>query len=385
MKLQKKLSIIFLSYFAVIFLFIIFILIGLIIEPWTMIKKDSDPATILKLAAESTKIVEEKIQIKDNILDFITKNNGWLQILDENGTVIYKHNVPSLIQEKYAPGELLSIRLSPQKFGYQIYTWYKGDTSPNNFTWIYAVPLEQTIRADMLNDYQKFGVIMTLIFLFTLSSAFYFGVKIGRPLLFALSWIENLSKGIYRKPQVDSMNNNTFNEIIFSLETLSENLKELDEKKKRLDQTREEWIAGISHDMKTPLSSVKGYSELLFAPHYDFSKEQTREYALNINKKATYMQELIEDLNLTFQLSNDGIFLQVEPYDLVELSRRAIIEVMDCKIGQCVDIRLENLDNDKILYPIDKRWLQRALCNLIINAVIHNKEGTQINISILKK
>ncbi len=49
----------------------------------------------------------------------------------------------------------------------------------------------------------------------------------------------------------------------------------------RLETTREEWIAGVSHDVRTPLASVRGYADLLAMP-YDFGSEEVREKALVI-------------------------------------------------------------------------------------------------------
>ena len=67
---------------------------------------------------------------------------------------------------------------------------------------------------------------------------------------------------------------------------------------------RADWIANISHDIKTPLSSIKGYAEFL-EQDYDFSSEDIKSFAGIINNKSDYIKELVEELNLSMKLKNN--------------------------------------------------------------------------------
>jgi K+-sensing histidine kinase KdpD len=49
--------------------------------------------------------------------------------------------------------------------------------------------------------------------------------------------------------------------------------------RRQLEHTREEWITGVSHDLKTPLTSIKGYAHMLEAPDYSWSDDEVREFA----------------------------------------------------------------------------------------------------------
>lgn len=87
-----------------------------------------------------------------------------------------------------------------------------------------------------------------------------------------------------------------------NLNNLAETLKESKNKREELEKMRENWISSISHDVKTPLSSIKGYAEIMKDPKYTFSSDEILEYSKIIYDKSFYIQELVEDLNFTYKL-----------------------------------------------------------------------------------
>jgi len=242
-----------------------------------------------------------------------------------------------------------------------------------------------------MNDYRIWLALIGLSILITIVVAFIFGLHMGKPILYMLSWIDNLSKGIYNEPRNQEerytyRSYRTYEEMITSIKSLSLTLKENDKKKRQLDEAREKWIAGISHDMKTPLSSVKGYADLISAKQYEFNQEQTMEYAKIISEKAAYMEDLIEDLNLTFRLSNNALPIQIEVQNMVELVRRSVIDLMNSGFCDNANVDFKNSEEESILYTVDKIWFKRAIDNLLFNAVVHsNVVGTTINVQIRKK
>lgn len=68
--------------------------------------------------------------------------------------------------------------------------------------------------------------------------------------------------------------------------------------------------------MKTPLSTIKGFAELLKDDNYSFSKDKTKEYSNIIYDKAIYMEELINDLNFSYKIKNNNIPLKLEEINL---------------------------------------------------------------------
>jgi signal transduction histidine kinase len=117
------------------------------------------------------------------------------------------------------------------------------------------------------------------------------------------------SGGKWRRPY------RLFPGVIASLNDLTRTLRQNEEMRRRLEQTREEWIAGVSHDLKTPLASIKGYAHMLEAPEYRWSDEEVREFAGVILEKSGYMEALIDDLSLTYRLKNGALPLALRETD----------------------------------------------------------------------
>lgn len=87
-----------------------------------------------------------------------------------------------------------------------------------------------------------------------------------------------------------------------SLTQLSTKLADNECKIQQSEKLREEWITGLSHDLKTPLSSIYGYSKMLSSKDYEWSQDDVRKFAVTMQEKAEYMDVLIEDLTYTYQL-----------------------------------------------------------------------------------
>jgi signal transduction histidine kinase len=210
-----------------------------------------------------------------------------------------------------------------------------------------------------------------------------------------MDWLQNLANGSYTEP-TDRHGipksklrvsrglrrpYRMYQDVIAALEHLAYALQRGDIQRKRLEQTREEWIAGITHDLRTPLSSVKGYGELFAWADYEWTDSEIRQAGHVISEKATYMDGLVEDLGLTFRLRNDALPLQIEPENIIEVARNVVIALVNHPRSEGQTVEFES-ETDELIYPFDVRWFARALDNLVVNASLHNPVGTTITVSI---
>ncbi len=94
----------------------------------------------------------------------------------------------------------------------------------------------------------------------------------------------------------------------------------------QLDQMRENGLA-MFHDMKTPLASIHGYTELMKDNATELTPQELYEFTSIINRQSVYMKNLLDDLNLTMRLRNQRLHLQFEDVDIVgfirEMTNRA--------------------------------------------------------------
>ena len=137
---------------------------------------------------------------------------------------------------------------------------------------------------------------------------------------------------------------------------------------------RIEWIAGISHDIRTPLSMVMGYVDML-ERNEELAEEERREAAV-IRHQSIVMKELIEDLNLTSRLEYSMQPLRVEKVRPTAVVREvAAAFLSDAKEGELeIEIDLSG-DAEELWIRADEKLLVRTLRNLFHNSLQHGRQG----------
>ena len=147
------------------------------------------------------------------------------------------------------------------------------------------------------------------------------------------------------------------------------------------DNTRAEWIRGISHDIRTPLSMILGYASEI--EETSSLPETTRKQAEIIRRHSEKLKNLVEDLNLTTKLEYSMQPMQKQRLDPVELARQAVSEILNDGLSDKYELELsEDNPGKAITITGDQSLLNRMLCNLIRNCIIHNPDGCRIQVSV---
>ena len=149
---------------------------------------------------------------------------------------------------------------------------------------------------------------------------------------------------------------------------------------KQKEEERTEWIAGVSHDIRTPLAIVLGNAEMIAATT---ESEEIKDCALRIEKQGLRLRRLVENLNLFSKLSFGYGNLEKEKIQVSRFLRKTITEMRN----QTEDERMQfNLDIEEDLQGLvlgfNKNLMERALMNLLYNAVQHNPEGCEITVKL---
>ncbi|MEB2281999.1 HAMP domain-containing histidine kinase [Lysinibacillus xylanilyticus] len=199
-----------------------------------------------------------------------------------------------------------------------------------------------------------------------------------RPLVYVLSRIERLTHFDYSKVRDKNIHHRKtgklkrkfklFQPVDESLNHLSERLDSNERQIKHAEQLREEWITGLSHDLKTPLSSIYGYSTMLASEDYEWTKEEMRVFATTMQEKATYMDALIKDLTYTYQLKNRAIKLE------------KVLIPLNVWLPQFADEQVSVNVYGDVMLEADELLLKRILDNLITNAKKYTPDGTKVNV-----
>lgn len=154
---------------------------------------------------------------------------------------------------------------------------------------------------------------------------------------------------------------------------------------KRFTRKRElariEWIAGISHDIRTPLSVVMGYADTL--EHSEGLSEEARQQAAVIRHQSMVMKELIADLNLTSQLEYSMQALRKEKVRPAEIIRGVAVSFLNDSLpGELeIDMRIEP-DAEQLCINADRQLFVRIFRNLINNSIKHSGKSGSVEIRI---
>jgi two-component system, OmpR family, phosphate regulon sensor histidine kinase PhoR len=149
---------------------------------------------------------------------------------------------------------------------------------------------------------------------------------------------------------------------------------------KKLEQMRKDFVANVSHELKTPVTSIKGFSETLIDGA--MNNPDTLEAFLSIiNKESNRMQSLIQDLLDFSKIEQQEFKLNIQNFDLYELIKEVIM--MLNKKAKSKDIRLEHEFNREELYiQGDHDRLKQVFINIITNAILYTPPNGYVKVSL---
>lgn len=184
--------------------------------------------------------------------------------------------------------------------------------------------------------------------------------------------VKVIAKGNFSK-KVDVKYNNELSDLAKDINYMAEELE-------REEINKNEFITNISHDLRTPLTTLLGYSKMIDEKVYS-NEEDLKRYISIINKKGEYLKVMIEDFFEYAKLSSKDISLEKQKININEL-------VSQLLTGEEIKFNEKNLNlnldlsKERIEVIGDPMLIGRAFDNLISNALKYSKEGTDINIRL---
>ncbi len=164
------------------------------------------------------------------------------------------------------------------------------------------------------------------------------------------------------------------------LNALSEAAMEAAQKQMRSERMRSELITNVSHDIKTPLTSIINFVDLLQKPH---SQAQEREYLEVLQRQSGRMKKLIEDLMELSKASSGSITVNLQTVDAVEAVNQALGEFSD-KLEAAGLTPVFTHPGGTVPIRADGRLCWRVLSNLLSNAVKYALPGTRLYVDLVQ-
>lgn len=298
----------------------------------------------------------------------------WCILVNEDGDIVWSENMPEDIPKHYTINDIARLT----RWFLNDYPVYVRTTDYGLL--ILGIPKNSVGKYDMAYSMKWFDSLpQRLIFILILNIilaaviAFFVGISLYKNLYSLMVGVNDLRQ----EKSVKLREKGIFKELSKNLNNTSRVIERKNAALALRDRARINWIAGISHDIRTPLSVIMGYSEEL-ADMTELS-EQNRQKAESIKQQSVKIKKLIEDLNLISSLEYDMQPSKKSSVRICPMLRQVVSDVMNGSISDKYEINVE-LMNEGVTVSADKNLLERAIFNLINNSISHNENGCKINI-----
>lgn len=297
-------------------------------------------------------------------------DSSWCILINENGDIVWEQNKPPDIPTHYSINDIAvmsrwflndyPVYVRTEDYGLLVLGYPKDYVGKYDLeysmTWFDRLPIK-LLAVLILNI--CLGIVLACIF----------GSNMYRRLKTLTVGIHNLK----REKPVRLKEKGIFRELSKNINDTSNAIEHKNALLAQRDCARQNWIAGISHDIRTPLSIILGYSEQLAL------NEETQENAKVISRQALKIKKLVEDLNLISSLEYDMQTSKKEHVRICSLLRRVVSDILNSGVSDNFTIDMQ-LNCEKAVILGDENLLERALFNIINNSIVHNIDGCNINI-----
>lgn len=328
-----------------------------------------------------------EIQLKqyDDIAEsYLTENSAGMEIVDKDLRVLKSKGIAEVAGYQYSAisfAELISNQQFNIKATYQSIE-ENGET--------YTVLLKQHFtkktasKVSYLSSVYSLSIFATIIIVFLI--IFYTFVRtIYKRIKNAFDLIEaNISKTPHDKSKVD-LSMIKLSESYSVLQSYNNMLDELEQIRKEKDSILNQnktLISNLSHDLKSPITTLKGYSELLIEE--DLSPIQQKDYLMYINQRASDLSELISLLFEQVKFQHPDFNLNLEKEDMNSFLRDLCANYYMIFDKHGFDVNIE-IDESTHIMEFDSTNMKRAFCNLFENCLSHNKVPTKFEVSTFMK
>ena len=179
---------------------------------------------------------------------------------------------------------------------------------------------------------------------------------------------------------VEVVGDDEFADMAANLNRMVEEIRELMDKERESERTKNELITNIAHDLRTPLTSIIGYLELL-SNGASIDPDMQKKYIDVTYTKAKRLQKLIEDLFGFTKLNYGKISMRVSKVDIVKLLSQLLEEFYPTFMERGLAYELQSNVPSKVI-KADGNLLARLFDNLINNAIKYGTEGKRILVKV---
>lgn len=361
----------FISFLALIFLLVLLNVIAFVGTFYGIITKDygeSSPRMMLEeTAAESS-----ARGISDAARDKLQSYHVWAMFLSPEGNCIWTVDLPPELPAQYTVQDV-AVFSKGYLQDYPVFVWNDTDGLlvlgyPKGS---YVKIISNYYSTDMFQTLPLYFAGILVLDLLLLFAAYYFSkVKVVKDTEPLVSSIKALADGKSASLSVTG-----------ELSEVAESINKASQILGRQNEARANWINGVSHDIRTPLSMIMGYAQRI--TNDNAASPAIKDQAQIIQWQSKKIKTLVEDLNLVSKLEYEMQPLNKKPTKLSKLIRSHIADLLNGGLPENYTVDFEITPNaENLILDCDAGLISRAIGNLVQNSIRHNPRGCHILLTL---
>lgn len=326
------------------------------------------------------KVIDENGNIVN--LETVQKMKGWVEELDGEYKVIKIYGEKQNEETSYTQEDILEITSAYGKTEY-IGFFVQPENSSKRFLCIYDRDVMQLKPTVILNNSKTpdiFWLFFPLSIIEILLISFYLKKKIKKPLDKIVEGMESLKSGD-DNARINIRTEAEFEKIVDTFNAMAEELLTEKIEKEQLTKKKNQMLLELSHDIKTPVATIKSYANALEAGLVP--EEKKKDIYRIIDAKVNRVQKLTDDMFMMLKMDNPDYKLNPEAVNLSEYLRQLCAEYYE-EITEAGFEFVIDIPESEIKTNIDTDLFSRVVGNLLSNAKKYNKTGDTISMSLVE-
>ncbi len=167
------------------------------------------------------------------------------------------------------------------------------------------------------------------------------------------------------------------------IELLAKDLETANERLKFLDKQKSEFVSIASHQLRSPLTAIKGYTSMVLEGSFGFIEPKTREAVERIFQSAQNLVGIVDDLLNITRLEQGRMEYSFEKVDLSALTKEIVDSLYPNALGKKLGLTFENDNAQDYFVNADLLKIRQVVLNLVDNAIKYTKEGA-VKVSVFR-
>lgn len=368
---SKYISKYLLSFIVLIFVLVVLDVAAFALTFYNAVSRNfgtASPQNTLKEVAESSSAGG----IADEAARMLISNSLWAMYLNAEGSCNWTVNLPEEIPTEYTIQDIALFSKGYLK-DYPVFVW--GDESG-----LLVIGYPKNSYMKVSSNYYPMDVLRKI-------PLFFLGILVFDLLVLFLAYSHSKAQILSNtEPIISSIAalsegkcisldlNGELSEIADSINRASNIIN-------RQNTARANWISGVSHDIRTPLSMIMGYAERIVNDRDAGS--QIKKQAVIISRQSIKIKELVQDLNLVSKLEYEMQPLQKNNIRISRLLRSYAIDLINSGLPEIYSLEVViSPDSENSMIECDKKLITRAVNNLVQNSIHSNPKGCTIILAL---